>query len=588
MEIAGAGCRIVGHLILVAWLTSSAGCLATKVRWREPHYRPPLHTSAADADSHLLRAELAYAAALESEQQCSENCVDLYFQAAALTQCADTQCGADDLSACNSPAAQIYKSALAKLIVTGKQFGRLDARSGLVIMSHGQRQLIPVTHHGFVWDAEDFECLEPVGEYSTQAFRVAHRSCGCGVPLVVSSSCQRARPFLADKRVFAATAVLRAAPSADQLIESSGAGEGNGWALELYDPLRVDTIPSGAGNVVLAKDLSAPLAYRLRGERRNVLANFFTPQPSEIQSRLYTLEPYQPGKVPIVFIHGLLSDPFTWAEAVNELSAARGFVDHFQIWLFEYPTGEPFLFSAASMREQLAEAQRRLDPEGLNSQFSEMVLIGHSMGGLISKLQVTSSGDKLWRSIANRPIQQTVMQPTARKRLTEAFFFEPSPLVSRVIFIGTPHQGSADARRLAGRVASLLVVEPPQRRERHREIIADNPGVFSPEFTRRMPTSIDLLDPNSALLQALYKLPITECVEAHSIIGDSCWTIAYGRSDGVVPVTSARYPNVASERYIDTTHAKLNKDVEAIDELHRILKAHLQELRGEAALAGAQ
>jgi hypothetical protein len=216
------------------------------------------------------------------------------------------------------------------LIISGQQFGRLDARSRLIVYAHGQRQSIPVTHHGFVWEAADFQQLLPVGDYSTNAFRVAHRKDGCGVPLVVSSDCDRARPFLAPERIFAATAVLRyhsaTCAQADvhtaeaALVEESepgGAGECSDCALELYDPLRIDSVTFADQSLPLAKDLSAPIAYRLRNERETVLDDFFVPRSSDVESRLFTLEPYQPGKVPVIFIHGLLSDPFTWTDMVN-------------------------------------------------------------------------------------------------------------------------------------------------------------------------------------------------------------------------------------------------------------------------------
>lgn len=571
VKIAGAARRTLCQIALACWIAASAGCLA-KVHWRQPADHLPLRVATAIGGRNLLRAQVAYAAAQKFEKECSDECVDLYFQAAALTHQACIGCDAD------CPESQIHRSALTRLIITGEQFGRLDPRSGLSIIAHGERQCIPIAHHGFVWEAEEFDHLEPVGDYSTHVFRDAHRQCGCGVPLIVSSSCQHPRPLLGDRRVFAATAVLQAASAPCDSSELGGEGQGSsGWALELYDPLRIDTIAVDGQNVPLAKDISAPIAYRLRGQRRTLRDNFIGYQPSGVESRLYALEPHQPGKIPVVLVYGLLGEPSSWAEVINELQATRGFVNHFQIWLFEYPTGQSFLLSAASMREQLATAQQVLDPQCTDAALAQTVLVGHSMGGLVSKLQVTSSGDQLWRSIANRPIEQTVMQPEMRRRLTDAFFFEPSPLVSRVVFIGTPHQGSAEARRLVGRVASLLVVEPPETREAHRRLIESNPGVFSPEFTRRMPTSIDLLDPDSPLLQALYALPIEESVRSHSIIGDSCWTIGYGPSDGVVPVSSARYPGAQSERYIATTHAKLHRDVESIAELQRILKEHLHQ-----------
>lgn len=604
--------RFFSQVILAVWLALEVGCAAPRVRWREPvpsrartgfHFlKPPPVPSNTAAAEPLLEVERLYGEALALERAGEAACVDLYFEAALLASTAAVNADANDPhlprtdSECAPRLDELSRSALVGLVTCGQRFGRFDPRSHLLVYRSGQPHSIPVTHHGFVWHAADFLQVTPVGDYTTNAFRVAHRRAGCGIPLVVTT-CGRGRPLLAEEPVFAATLLLRTghaptapmvdAPNAtadgaivDSTVADStfvdGAGEGDGISLALFDPLRVDDVLVGGESRPLAKDLSAPLAYRLRDQRPNLLDDFLIPSYPEAESRLIAIEPYQPGKVPVVFVHGLLSDPFTWAEAVNELVASKGFVDHFQIWLFEYPTGQPFLFSAATLRKELAQAAQTFDPEGTDPGFSQMVLVGHSMGGLISKLQVTASGDRLWRSVANRPFEQTLMQPRMRARLRESFFFAPSERVARVVFIATPHQGSAQARRLIGRVASSLVAEPAEMRENHRQLVDSNPGVFSSEFARRVPTSIDLLDPNSRLLQALNALPLAEDVVSHSVIGDIGWTIGYGPSDGVVPVTSARYREAVSERYVATRHSELHKHVDTIDELQRILAEHLQ------------
>jgi hypothetical protein len=123
---------------------------------------------------------------------------------------------------------------------------------------------------------------------------------------------------------------------------------------QLYDPLRVDQVDTASGSQPLAKDLSAPSAYRLRDESRTILANFIDRDPTESPNQLFLTEPYQPGKIPVLLVHGLLSDAFTWVELVNELRATPGFVDRFQVWGFRYDTGRPFLASAASLRAQLS------------------------------------------------------------------------------------------------------------------------------------------------------------------------------------------------------------------------------------------
>ncbi len=301
------------------------------------------------------------------------------------------------------------------------------------------------------------------------------------------------------------------------------------------------------------------------------------PRSGGEESRLYTMEPYQANQIPILFVHGLLSDPFTWADMVNELKAHPGLVEHFQIWVYEYPTGESFFKSAAELRQQLAMAQRQFDPHGRDAQLSDMVVVGHSMGGLISKLQVTSSGDRLWQSVANRPLDQIHMDENLRRDISAAFYFRPSPLVSRVVFIGTPHRGAAAATRLIGRISSSLVNEPPDEQQRYDRLIQSNPGVFSDEVSRGIPTSIDLLEPESKLLQTIEKLPVNKRVRFHSIIGDCCWTLCNGKSDGVVPVTSAREPRAISERIVKARHTGLNSNPDSIEEILLILEEHLRQ-----------
>ena len=206
-----------------------------------------------------------------------------------------------------------------------------------------------------------------------------------------------------------------------------------------------------------------------------------------------------------------------------------------------------------------------------------MVLVGHSLGGLISKLQITSSGDRLWRSIASRPFDEVSMKPGTQVKLAESFFFEPSPDVKRVVFIGTPHGGSGIANRSLGRLGSALVNEPLDRVQGHAELIRCNPGVFRREVGRRIPTSIDFLNPKSHLLEAVSTLPVHCNVKLHSIIGNSCWNPLSGTSDGVVPLTSAKKQRSTTERLVKAPHAKLHKHRDSIHELLMILQLHLDE-----------
>ena len=559
--------RLFPSFLALALLMCTSGCMVTRVKWIEPDYVKPPHTGLFNANKQLDSVQSLYAKARELERAGCASCVDFYYQAALAT------CHHDRQTCRRCQKRDVHKSALTKLVVTGQRFHRFDSQSGLRVIHDGREEWIPISYHGFVWHADDFQYLTPVGNYRTNAFKNSHRRPGIGIPLVVTRCGRKDGSFLPDRSDFAAT--LRMNRVSDTGCSQNGCSANA--ALEMYDPLRIDRVVTKDGPQPIAKDISAPLAYRLSNERRTILNDFINPGSARGENRLYTTEPYQPGKIPVVLVHGLLSDPFIWVEMVNELRANPGFVDHFQLWLFEYPTGRAFLSSAAGLRGQLSLARRTFDPHHQDSNLCNMVLVGHSMGGLVSKLQITSSGDRLWRSVANRPLSEVVTSEANRRQLAAAFYFDPSPCVSRVVFIGTPHRGSAYANRLIGKIGSSLVNLSDEREQDHENLIRGNPGVFSDEVSRRIPTSIDLLEPKSRLLQAIDGLPVRCRVRMHSVIGNHCRTLLRGRSDGVVLVASARETRAISERFVDATHAKTKSHPESIQEVLSILQHHLAE-----------
>jgi pimeloyl-ACP methyl ester carboxylesterase len=396
-----------------------------------------------------------------------------------------------------------------------------------------------------------------------------HTRPGCGVPLVVQRCRQNSdaieRRFFPRESSFAATAVLRFADGDDR----------SSAVLEFHDPLRVATVPSQGCGFPLAADLTAPLAESLRDIPRTYLAGFVQPGGQAEQARLNFLEPYQPGKVPLLLIHGLYSDPHSWADLTNDLRATPGFCQRFQIWLFRYPTGQGFLRSAAALRAELAAAVEMCDPAGTDAALRQMVLVGHSMGGLIAKLQVTHSQNTIWRRIAKVPLEEVVADETTRARLAAACFFVPSPHVRRVIFIATPHCGATKASELMGSLASHLVQESPQDAAEHEQLLANNPGVFADAIQNRLPTSVDVLRSDSPVLAAMREMPIGDCVILHNIIGERGKVSLHGPSDGVVPLSSAEHPHCASELVITAAHAEVHRTPEATREVVRILAEHL-------------
>lgn len=517
------------------------------------------HTAAGIADAR----EAAFWAG-QHERAGSAECVDLYFLAAKLS-CADGSVVASGQSA---PEVQtVYHESLAGLIRTAQQYGRYDPIQGIRLQGSGDATAVPISYHGFHWGPGDFNRLVIADRFVRTPMKTQYYRDGVGVPLIAIR--ERAAPerFYAGRSHFAATANLKC---------HSDAAEGRpGWVLELANPYALDCTEFDGQSVRLAADYSASSRYIIQREKRTYLRNFVWVDSRTAAPKLIFLEPYQPGKIPLVFVHGLLSDPMTWAELYESIKIDPELRDRYQFWAFQYPTGAVFLRSAANLRRELDAAVACADPEGSDPALSQMVLVGHSMGGLLAKLQVTSSGDLLWRSFANRPLESLQASPLVYDRLQEMFFFDPSPHIRRVVFIGTPHNGSSLASRSIGRLGSYIVRIPDADEREYSAFLAANPGVIHPFAARRIPTSIDMLEPGNPILDAMTHLPAAPCVAAHSIIGTGGCALRRERSDGVVPVDSARTARVESELFVDADHEDLHRSPETAREVVRILRRHL-------------
>lgn len=291
-------------------------------------------------------------------------------------------------------------------------------------------------------------------------------------------------------------------------------------------------------------------------------------------AKLLFLDPYQPGKVPVVLIHGLFSSPEDWADAIGHLRAAPGFADRFQIWAFRYPTGQGFLQSAAALRTQLRAAIDALDPLRTDPSLHHIVLVGHSMGGLIAKLQVTYSDELVWSRLANRPLEEIVTTDSTRAFLAETCYFDPSPDVARVILIASPHCGSLYSSAIFGHCVSAFIQPTPQQAEVHEQLIRDNPRTFNPVVERRFPTSIDMLVPSSPLLDAMREMRLRPEVAVNTILGVSHPLSLDGPSDGVVSVQSASHPGCQSVLAVNAHHARVHHRLETSLEILRILNCN--------------
>jgi hypothetical protein len=204
----------------------------------------------------------------------------------------------------------------------------------------------------------------------------------------------------------------------------------------LYDDTEVSSIRIGPYHVPLESDPSVALAYRLEGSplwdfeiagfQRGDFS-FLGVGPDRNTGGLYMLHPYLPGLIPVVFVHGTLSSPARWAQMVNELLSDRRLASTYQFWFFIYNSGNPIALSAMRLREALQSARKGVDPDGRDPALDQMVVIGHSQGGLLAKMTVVNSGTKFWDKLAKVPFDQAKLDPDTRDLLARALFVKPLP-----------------------------------------------------------------------------------------------------------------------------------------------------------------
>ncbi len=403
------------------------------------------------------------------------------------------------------------------------------------------------------------------------------RSSGLGVPLIAHRYTDESRSPDAQDQFFplemriAATAVVL--PGGGLL---RGDWRRNPSTIDLLDPFQHQSIVIGTREAHLATDRTTPLAMQVARGQLAALewtglfdSNFERPG---LESALYMLRPYEQGKIPVVFVHGLFSSPRAWVQTINELQNTPSIAARYQFWLFMYPTGQPIPSSAAQLRQSLTRVKQTFDPDHSDAALDRMVLVGHSMGGLLSKMMVQDSQFTLWDAAITIPRNQFKGSPEIQESLDNVLTFRPLPFVSRVVFIATPHRGSPIADSGFGQAIASLVRRQAAQDARIAEIETLNgPDVISPELRGRALNAITNLRTDSPILAALDHIPIQPGVRYHSII-----PLIEGTTDtdGVVEYRSSHLDGALSEKIFAGTHIS-QQDPIVTRELDRILHEHL-------------
>ncbi|MFD0895455.1 alpha/beta hydrolase [Luteolibacter ambystomatis] len=462
------------------------------------------------------------------------------------------------------PAAQAaYNDAVAKLFdqmrCPARPWQEAAASLGTRIQAHGEDDAY----------LENIQSLFPANLVNTSSVGPRQTTPGLGIPLVgwhaqSSEGKEQSRAKFAPPtgQPFNVTAVLR-----------FDRGSQPTW--QFGAPLQKDSTEIGGRTVKYNTDWSASHAFYWHmsdlddfDALKVILPDRFTEETG-----LYFGQPYDPDRIPLVFIHGINSSPAAFKHLINTLAGEEWFRKKYQVWLFNYPTGNPWILSAARFRSYMNAAAAYAKAHGDRGNINKTVIVAHSMGGLITRTAVSEPGQCFYDGFFKKPIDQLNLSPQGRQMIETGILYHPITFPDRIVFMAVPHQGSPLAERVIFTWLSRLVRLPKTLTVEMVDIAMRNAGNMLLPESGHLPTAIDNLSPNDPSVQALQKTHLPSRLHLHSIIGDRGRGDTPNSSDGIVPYWSSHLDHVESEKIVPSGHGVPSNE-EAGQEVIRILRKH--------------
>lgn len=476
-----------------------------------------------------------------------------YLQAAALS--------ASDLGSGTqpTPARQNYNAAASELtmLLRSAEGGRLWNHPLTLTADNTvyHLRIQPATTE--VWSPDYFSSFTPSARVKEKLIKKANHQDGVGGSLVGVRT-------MTPRENFAPFRGISAPVTATLDFKGSDA------TLALRRPAKQPTASIEGKVRPLAADFSAPISYYtppsnlllfgfLAGIRGNTMMD---------KTGLYFLQPYDPDRIPIVFVHGLFSTPFTWVETINGLQADPEIRKRYQFWVFGYPTGNPILYSALRLREELAKVDK------LYPNHRPYVVVGHSMGGMLTHAQIINVTEQMWESDKKiGPVAKDIFSKNPNDSLVvRAMTFRANPRIKRVIFVCTPHRGSDIATNSVGKIGISLISLPLNIAKSMTTALTTQQITLLTGSSKRLPTSISGLKPTNPSFPVVNNAPMK--VPYHSIIGDRGKGDSPKSTDGVVAYWSSHLDGAKSEKIVPGPHSSTGLP-ETIAELDRILTLHM-------------
>ncbi len=467
-------------------------------------------------------------------------------------------------------AADIYNQALTRAAMVDE---KPIPRGGTFKLPFGEL-IVEFNENDLIWAGYRLIDFVPAADIEVRGLRNRYRIPGIGAPLAaslqpLSEAASKEHQRIPPRLKVPVTAFLRLDDPRGALASGKLKGK-----LEFYTPDSARTVKIAGVDVPIEYETTTALALTLEGapiwdfEIGGFRSGDFTVGTGNFRQGLFMLHPHRAGRMPLVLVHGTASSPARWAELVNELENDPRFWQNYEIWLFMYNTGNPIAYSALLLRDALTELVTELDPSGTNSGLKNIVVAGHSQGGLLTKMTVIDSGMQLWPFSV--PPEQLGVSDEFRDLVTRGLILKPLPFVKEVIFIATPHRGSYQALGIFGDLASWLVNMPGRFAKLSLDVLTlQKQGFILGPFSG-IPTSITNMNPNNRFIKALSAIPIVDGVVAHSIIAVQGDGPPEQGDDGVVKYSSAHIDGVASEKIVRSSHSTQGNP-ETIQEIKRIL-----------------
>lgn len=537
---------------LLAMALVLSGCAQyASVSERRPQYHPLRTTVGA-----LISAEQAIAKALRTERREPMVALGEYLSAAKTASDELQRHPGDEAALAN------YNFAVARVLGAIKE-GRVDLWTNPV--------RVPATGGDFTltfkrdprpqWNPTLYTFV-PADEFDIKGKYVTERSVkeGWGAPIVAIGrevNKDTKENFSLPRTFYGVTALIRF--------------EGRRAILSFEDPLSTERIRVGGRMVPLAANFTVPLAVMLASAnpKRYEIPRLLRPGKFAETARITRLQPYDPDKTVVLVVHGLMDTPATWTPMINALRSDDRIRRSCQFWMYSYPSGYPYPYSALLLRRELEAIEKRFPLR------KPMVVIGHSMGGCIARLLITDTGDRVWMEIFKKKPADVSLSAGNRRLLEDNLIFRRRPEVGRVIFISAPLKGSDMAVNPLGRIGSMLVRAPQALLSAGTDAIKAAAFQSDDLKLKRMPNSVDTLAPNNRFVKAINKVPVAEGIPYHVICGDRGLGGNKDRtkpvmSDGIVPYWSSHMPGAKSELIVPSDHSA-HQNRKAIAEVKRIL-----------------